>query len=331
MPNSIYANARASALEATLLGAERLARMIDCTSAEDAMKILQEVNFGEGLSVPASEIEQLVEAEERSLAAFIRESSPSHGLMRFLLAKYDYHNAEAAMRAKHLRTDLRPMAGTEGAYPLALLEEKISADDYTAFPAPLREALAAADEAFVVGGATGRKVNALFTRAMFADLAALAGKDALLCEIVSAKADAANIGVALRARNTALAAEMAVSGGRLTREEMRVLAEESADTIREKSRFSPRRELIMAALEDFSEGRPLTALERAAESYALVLLKKERYSDEGNAPFLRYCYYKFAELCNVKIVMSCLSNGVDRATVRARLRESYEGQNGYHR
>ncbi len=331
MPNSIFANARASVLETTLLGAERFLRMADCASPDEAIKILQETGFGDGTEASAGDTERLVEAEEKKLAAFIREASPDDRLARFLLAEYDFRNAEAVMRAKHLRLDFRPMCGTEGAYPLSLLESKIYADDYGRFDAPLRCALAAADELFVGGGATGRTVNTLFTRAMYEELMLLAGKRKELREIASVRADAANIGVALRARSWPLTQETMVPGGSLKGEELRVLAEESADAIREKMRFSPRRELVCAALENFAEGQPLTLLERAADSAALLLLKKKRYSDEGYLPFLRYCYYKLAELRNVTIVFACLENGVDRSVVRARMRESYEGQNGYHR
>ena len=325
MPNSIFANARASALEKSLIGAERLARMAESASAEDAMKILSETGFGGGLLVPASESEQLVEAEERALAAFIRENSPDKKLTRFLLAKYDFHNAEAVMRAKHLRIDPASMAGTEGAYPLAFLEEKFFADDYGAVCAPLRRACMAADALFVGGGATGRKIGALFSRAMFGGLAALAGRNKVLSEIVAIRADAANIGVCLRTGSYLAAREMTVAGGTLGEDALRLLAGESPDTIRERLRLAPQRALIDAALEDASAGRPLLLLERAADSAALTVLKRAKYDNEGNLPFLRYCCYKEAELRNVQIVLTCLSNGTDRAEIRARMRETYEG------
>ena len=145
------------------------------------------------------------------------------------------------------------------------------------------------------------------------------------------RADAANIGICLRARDALAAREMAVAGGTLGEDALRILSEESADAIRERMKFSSRRALIEAALEDFSAGRPLVALERAADSAALTILKKEKYSDGGYLPFVRYCCYKAAELCNVQIVLTCLANGSDRADIRVRLRETYEGQNGYHR
>lgn len=317
MPNEIFANARAAALEAKLLGTERLFRMADCARPSDAIKIAQETGFGEG----AQEAEALIEAEERAYTAFVRETAPGEKYARFLLLGYDYHNAEAVMRAKHLRRDPKPMLGAEGMLPAALLEEKIAADDYSAFSVQLGGALAAADELFVLGGATGRRVSALFSRAKFSEYAALAKGDALLGEIAAIRADAANIGIALRARSAARAAEMTVEGGKLAAEEIAFLSEENPDAIREKFRYSPRKALVFAALEDFAAERPLMQLERAAADAALEVLGRDRYGDGGCRPFLRYCFRKAAETGNVRIVLTCLANGVERAEIRARLRE----------
>ena len=38
-----------------------------------------------------------------------------------------------------------------------------------------------------------------------------------------------------------------------------------------------------------------------------------------------YCYYKYAKLLNVRIVMSSLNNGLAGDAIKARLRETYEG------
>ena len=54
MTNAIFANARASTLQASLLGADRLNRMVDCASGDDALKILSEVNFGNGVTVASA-------------------------------------------------------------------------------------------------------------------------------------------------------------------------------------------------------------------------------------------------------------------------------------
>ena len=319
MPNTIYANARASALTASLLGAERLSRMADCASPADAMKILGESGFGGGT---ATDAEELVEAEERAYTAFVRETAPEERLARFLLAGYDCRNLEAAVRAKHLKRPVKDMAGADGFYPLSFLEEKVFSDEYSSFPAPLKSALAAADGLFVLGSATGRAVNTLFSRAKFLYLTALAAGDKLLSGIVSYKADAVNVGIALRARSAALAADMAVGGGLLKAEEIAFLAEESAENSREKFRFSPRKEIVFAALEDFAAGLPLLSLERMADNAALALLQDARYQSDGYLPFFRYCCRKAAEIGSVRLIIACLAGGADKAALRMRLRET---------
>lgn len=324
MANVIYANARAVSSMRSLLGIDRLFRMADA-GANGALKILAEVNFGEGIAADALGYETLVNAEEKKLIAFIKEAAPSEKLMRFFLAPNDYHNAEAAMRAKYLKTDISPMLTEEGLYLAETLREKIFADEYGGFPKPLAEALQKADVLFVAKKADGRTVSALFKKALYADLFELSSSDKLLKTVYRVKANAADIAVAFRSRSFASAKEQFVAGGSLSGEELRLLCEESPEVIREKFRYSDARDLIFAAAEDFSEGRPLADFERIADGCALKFLKKEKYDDGGCRPFLMYCYYKYAELLNVRIVMSSLNNGLAGDAIKARLRETYEG------
>ena len=88
----------------------------------------------------------------------------------------------------------------------------------------------------------------------------------------------------------------------MTDENLRVLSEETPEKIRENSRFSALGKLIGAALDDFAEGRPLVV-----------------------QPFVRYCFYRQAELSNVRIILSGLNNQIEKNAVRARIRETYEG------
>ncbi len=325
MTNNIYANARAVTAMRNLLGYDRLVRMAESANAKDAFKILSEVNFGDGTTSDASEYEALLAAEEQKLTSFIREVSPNEKLTRFLLAPKDYHNAQALMKAKFLKTDAAPMLTEEGLYKTELLKEKIFADDYDEFPSPMAEALAKADVLFVSGEADGRKIDVLFKKALYRQLRELSDSDRLLGEIYRVKADAANIATALRSRDFQEAKLQFVGGGRLGEDELKILCGESVETIAEKFRYSPLKDLVFAATEGFSEGKPLSGFERLADGYALAQLKKERYNDEGYRPFLLYCYYKTAELTNVRIVMSCLSNQIFGSDIKSRLRETYEG------
>ena len=84
MIDNIFANARAVAEENGLLGIDRLNRMADSASPEEAFKVLSEVNFGEGVAADASDYERAVEAEaEQPLPVDAVEAQrPREGVQR---------------------------------------------------------------------------------------------------------------------------------------------------------------------------------------------------------------------------------------------------------
>ena len=326
MQNGIYANARAKAKEATLLGVGRLNRMIDSLSAEEAVKILSEVGFGGGAVIDgAAEFETLLEKESEFLYAFIREAAPKECVKKFLLLSNDYKNAEAFMKEKHLRTDSSSMCVPFGLYQADFLKDKIMTDDYGSFSATLKKTLIAADECFVSGNTDGLKIGAIFERGKFEEMRELSKKDRLIAELFKVKVDIANITVALRGRNFALLKDYLFDGGTLSREELKSLCEDSFELLREKFATSLRKDFILSAIEDAEKGRPLSAFEKKADDYALNYLLKYRYVFEGTAPFVLYVYYKLAEILNVRLIIVSLSNGVSAEEIKKRLRVSYAG------
>ena len=332
MPNSIFANARASAKQAGLMGAERLQRMIDSAKPADAIKILTEVNFGEGTAINGyGDVEEAIIAEEISLNAFIKEASPSERLTRFLLCEYDFKNAEAIMRAKYTDFDYKKVCAVEGLFGVDDLKENLFSDEYSKFGKNLAGACMETDSLFISKEADGFKINSVFTCACFDEMKEAAGKDKILNKIYSMRADAANISLSLRSKNFALANTMKVAGGILKDEDIVFLCEESPDRIKEKYRYTELKDLINQAVDEYSEGKPLVNFEKMTDNLALGYLKKSRYDADGYKPFILYCYYKRAELINVRFIISGLSNGIDKNIIRARVRDTYEGQNGNYR
>lgn len=130
------------------------------------------MNFGNGVTVASAlEADLLIEAEERRYTAFVRETAPSEALCRYLLAEYDYHNAEAIVRSKYLKTDCAPMLGADGFYRADKMRDNIYADKYDLFPAPSFRACRESDALFLSGQANGQNIAILFRRALYADRA----------------------------------------------------------------------------------------------------------------------------------------------------------------
>ena len=326
MANVIYSNARAKAMENYLVGADKLGRMLECSDANEALKVLAEVNFGEGATIESPlEFEKLISAEEKKLIAFIKETCAKKSVKEFFLYKYDYHNAETLMKMKHLNIAIDDLRDPDGIFSFDEMKEKILVDDYGSFPATLKDALLKADMMFVEEKATGPEISGLFKKAYYKELSALSKSDKLLKKIYSVKADSVNIAVALRTRNYQKAKEFFVEGGNLTSEQLQYISEQQPESIKEDFVFSEVRELIDYACDSFIKGVPLSEFEREAESYALKYLKKDKYSISGMHPYIQYIYSKKAELENVRIILVGLINSLEKTEIRKRLRESYEG------
>lgn len=320
MASVLYASARAVSLEKTLIGEDRLKRMIDGT-AEDALKILSEVGFGSGETVN-EETDAVSTEETAKLSAFIRTTAPDDKTAKFFLYPYDFKNAEAIVKSKYLKTEIT--LSPSGLFELKDLKDKIFADNYGLLPQFMGKSLLAADKAFVEGSASGLYINNLFTKALYDELFSLKIKSGFLAKILCAKADFINIGIALRSRDFLVAEKQFVHIGELDLSTLKTVCEDDFDKIREKFRFSDYREEIETALTGIESGFGLKEFERACDSYAVKLVKKNRYNQEGDFPFIRYCFYKLADIANARIVLVGLRGGLSAAEISERLREHYE-------
>lgn len=308
-------------MEKTLLGEDRLKRMVEGT-ADDALKILSEVGFGTG-DISRAGIDAVSDTETARLLAFIKETAPDDKIAKFFLYPYDFRNAEALIKEKYLKTESEPSAC--GLLDIKELREKIFTDAYLSFPKHMAAALFNADKAFVEGTPSGLYINGLFTKALYDELFALKIKDSTLKRVLCAKADLINIGIALRTRNYERAEKQFVHLGNVKERALKALCEADFDTIREQFRFTEYKDEVFAALLGIENGTGFKEFEKLSDGFAVKIIKKHRYDSQGFIPFIRYCFYKFADIANARIVLVGHSGGLSREEISDRLRERYEG------
>ncbi len=325
MANVLYSNARAKALTNNLLGLERLKRMIDSTPI-DALRILSEVNFGEGVNISNPlDFEKILYAEEKKLLSFIRSTSPSESFKDYFLIPYDYHNADAFIKAKFLKIDAEKMLVCHGNVEAGLMGERIFNDDYRFFSPYLSSAISECDKIFVMWHEAGEIIGRTIKKALYNELYSISKSDKLLKEIFTFKVDMTNVSTALRYRDFDLAKDSFLLGGKVSLNDFKLLCTESIENINEKIKFLPYGEIISLAVDSLNKGLPFSAFENQVNSFTIKLLKKMKYETGGYIPFALYCYYKLNEIQNVRIIMVGLNNGLDKSEILGRLLETYEG------
>lgn len=326
MANIYYSNARARSQELKLLGIERINRMIEAETPDGVLKILSEVNFGEGLIIDSAlDFEKLISAEMGSLSAFIRECSPTEAFKKFTLLKNDFHNAEAIVRNKYLKIDETELLTENGLIDVDELKDKILVDDYSSFPKELATALMKADELFVSNKATGALLDDIFIKGLYSALLSATKGHAFLRKMVVFKIDALNLGIAFRLKNYNKAKEFFIDGGKLSKEELSDICELSLDEIKHKFSFNIYSNLINSAIFDKENNESLSAFEKAVDDYPMQLLLKEKYTTSKDLPFIQYCYYKLADVSNFRLIIVGAINKVNKEEIRKRLRIGYEG------
>ncbi len=317
----------------------RLERLAEGTAAE-AFKALKDGGFGANAEAEDGDFESLIRAEENSVNSFIREYAPSEATERFLLAEYDFHNAEALVKCRLAGADAAKMLAPEGFYKTEDIKKAIdamgenppadandgtgktlsAANDGMGTPRAGKKdkrenplyAAAAQALALPAGQADGFTVDCVFQKALFRYMKRYAKGP--LKAILANKADAANLSALLRSDTFEYAAQMFVEGGKWPESQLKAIFEGSADVNGELKRQ------VLAAREDAQNGRPLTAFEKYADEYPLHALYPTRYDMKGQEPFLSYIFKRREDIANARILAVCLAARLSPKETAARMR-----------
>lgn len=323
--NTVYASARAKALENKLVGKDRICRMLDCKTANDALKILTESGFGDGVATESVlDFEKLVSAEYGKFRAFLKETCPDEKILEYFLLPFDYADAQAFIRAKYLKTDVSAMTNVGGVYERDKLSEKIMKDDYSGLTKNLKTALLKCDNLFVDKKATGSAVDAIFKKALYADLYERSLSHTELKDVFSERVDVTNVLTALKVKDYEKFKTFKLSGGKIRDKAFEYLSV-SDETDIEKVKNEKVSSGIVDCLKSYAEGKSLEIFEKYYDDYAVEYFGKELYDTSSVRPYLLYCFYTLSQFKNVRIVMVGLINGLDKDEIKTEVRKGYGG------
>ena len=312
--STIFTNGVIKSREKFLLG-DKISRLAD-SSAEEAFGILKESGFGlDAHADDISDAEKMVRAEETLVNDFIKEYAPDGKTQAFLLAEYDFHNAQAAVRCKYAGADESKIYAPEGVLSVDALKAAVDKSDYTALPKEMGEAIAEAAALFEEGKASGVDIDCAFKRKEYEYMLKNAASRPLR-SILSASADAANVSTALRGRDEKLAEKCFLKGGKLSLDKIKTLCAASFQEI-EEGDFP---EDVKIAARAAAKGKPLTEFEKNTDDFALVLMNKTRYDMRGSEQFITYIMRRRAEIRNVRIIAVSLAAGIPNAKIKSKIR-----------
>jgi len=313
----LFQNAKIKSREAELFGKEKMQRLADASTREEAMRILQEGGYPAGTD--ANEI--LASAEIEATEFFRSAAVSGYGLECFLVMN-DYHNAKVA--AKKVFFDSKSASHKpSGLLDVKIFEENLRKDDLGAFPAPMQEAFSEIKKVSASGALMPSAVDVLLDKAAFKDVhSRFSSAHPSVKEYFTRLSDFANLAVAYRSHRAGLSApvmeSMLVTEGEISRKDCKKLFELGVEEGAEKVSLSG---VYKGALAALKEGT--AAFETYCDNVLLAPIKKARFDMFSPAAVIGFYLGKLREIKNIRILFARINNGVSKDLIKVRLREQY--------
>ncbi len=321
----LYLSAYLRAMESQLLTRERLERMLEARSNEDAAKVLTECGY-EGLEpLTAGNLEESLRKSRQDTFALVSEAAPDPAIVDLFRLKYDYHNLKAIVKCAATGQDPERLLMAGGRVEPAVLRDAVARDELENLPEDLREAIPQARELL---SATGdpQKSDFFLDRAWYKVLTATAEKtrSEFLKGYAALLIDSANLRSAVRTlrmkKDRSFLERVLSPGGTVSTEAIAdaVTAGDSLEPL-----FPDSLQAAAALGDQIRDGGPQTAFEKACDDAVNEYLRQAKMVPFGEQVLAAYIAARENDITAARVILSGRLAGVPAESIRERLRDAY--------
>ena len=319
-------SARVRAMENRLVTRERMERMVEARSDDEAVKVLTECGYEELPALTNRGLDELLSAARAALYRELGGAVPDKRLVELFQMKYDYHNAKALVKGEAMGADARRLLSTGGRYNPELLADGYQKETLSGVSPAFQRAV---QEARAILKETGdpQRSDVALDRACFEEMAQLAKdcKSAFLEGYVRLCIDAANLRTAVRVarmeKGSDFLLQVLLPGGNVSEKTLAAARGEDLGSLFQTGPLAKAAELGAKAARP--AGGPLTAFERECDNAVTRYVSDAKRVPFGEETVIAYLYAKEAELTAIRTILASRRAGLDGAAIRERLRETY--------
>jgi len=324
----VYAVARLRAMENRFLDASFFSRLIESATLDDALKSLGETVYAQWM--PASSLDRIIDSELIAACEELARFVPDKGLLDICRMPYDFNNVKVILKSLfkvkeggERRYDLLSRLGTVETDNLITL---IEGEEYGFLPYGLGDVIprcwALWDQM-----KNSQQVEILLDGHMFASMLALAKSlekkletDAVTRWVMH-KIDAENLRnmVRLQRMNYDYAAALPFfhKGGMLIpADAARLVGEPPESWAKSLSHMHMGIGAALESVQDRDVQTALSEISKALDGYLIHVLDGARYSASAPENVILYLLRKEEEARNLRIVLVCVANGLNREFAR---------------
>ena len=317
---------RVRAMETRLVTRERMERMLDARTDEEAVKVLSECGYEELPALTNAGLDDLLSRARAALYRELHTAAPDKRVVELFQMKYDYHNAKVLVKAAAVGAEPDRMLMEGGRWSPERLKEAFQRDGLRDVSETFRQAVLRARETLSAGN-DPQQADFLLDRACYAEMADTAGAvgSPFLQGYVRLLIDAANLRSAVRSarigKGPDFLRQVLLPGGNV---DVSVLSSGRGGDLASVFRGGPLAEAAStgAALTAPGSGE-LTAFERMCDDAVMHYLEGARLIPFGEQAVIGYLYARESEFTAIRTILSGRMAGLEADTIRERLRESY--------
>lgn len=321
----LFISTRLRSLENRLLSRERMERMLEARTHEEAAKVLSECGY-EGLEQLTPEaLEHALAAARRDMFTELASMAPDSRLVDIFRIKFDYHNAKALIKCAAANQNAARLLTDAGRIPAERFLALYQRGELSELSDPLRTAM---EEAADTLSATGdpQRCDFILDRAYYGELIQLADASgsAFMQGYVRLMIDTANLKSAVRImrmnKNLEFLNSVILDGGNVSRSAVAsaVMAGGGLDAA-----FSGFLQDAAALGNATARGGRQTAFEKACDDALNAYLKTSRMTPFGESVLISYIAAKESEITAARIILSGRLAGLPTESIRERLRDTY--------
>ena len=325
----LFSTARVRSVEKNMLTRERAEKMIDAKTTEDALRVLDDINYGYGNeAIAPNNYEEVLTEEHKKTYDFITSIAPELEYFNMFLFPYDYHNLKVIMKAEYLGIDASDTLVDTGSIDLKVLKYSVKERDFSAFTENMENALKEIIETFPKTN-DPQIIDIIFDKYCYNEMlkSAEETKSDFIIDYVRMQIDAINLKTYVRLKKMNKSwdffTKVYLHGGKIHEQVFIKSFDEPFEKFAEQLSAYGFKELFLEGTESLTETGMFTTLEKLLDNKIIEHIKNAKYIPFGIEPLAGYLIAKDNEIKIARIILAGKLAGISPELIRERLRETY--------
>ncbi|MFB0919940.1 MAG: V-type ATPase subunit [Oscillospiraceae bacterium] len=322
--NYVFLTSALRAKAPRMLTKEKMDRMLEAQSFDDAAKMLTDCGYTDMSGMDASRIEKALSAHRAEIFTEIRSFVPEPEILDVFSLKYDYHNAKVLIKAESADIDGKYLLSDSGTVPSETFSDAYYSGNYSILPGKLSKALAEASSV-IKRTENPQLADFVLDRAYFEELAERSKKlyTPFLTDYVKLAVDGANLRAAVRTlrigRDADFLQNALIKGGNIRSDELAQAAytDQGFVPLYESSAY---RDAALLGAEAVKGGK-LTEFEKECDNVLTRFFGTAGDMTFGAAPVIAFLAALENEITAARMILTGKLSGVDPSLIRERLRD----------